>query len=134
MPWFKGTVGSLKEIVCEHLCSNSSTCSDVCKKQVIISDPKEMVKVFTDYFQSLQVIENSNVSDIEPLVVGVSLEDSLVSQRKIMLAVDSTRRKFAAGLDGFNGGLIKRIGGAALSGPQAKISQKSLDQSVLPQA
>ena len=51
-----------------------------------------------------------------------------------MLAVDNTRPKCAAGPDGVNGGLIKRIGGASLSGPLAMIIRKSLDESVLPQA
>ena len=51
----KGTVGPLKEVVCEGRCANGIDCSEVCKKEMIISDPKEMAKVFTDYFQSLQV-------------------------------------------------------------------------------
>lgn len=72
--------------------------------KVAITKPDEMAKVFTDYIESVQVSGDFEfaIPEIIPLVEGVSLENLKLSKRDMMLAVESTRQKCAAGPDGFS--------------------------------
>ena len=70
----RDSVGPLKEKVCGSSCSSSKECTDECKSEVTVSDPKGLVEIFGKYFGSIYSVSKIDIPEIQPLVEGNGIE------------------------------------------------------------
>ena len=77
-------------------------CTDECKSEVTVSDPKGLVEIFGKYFGSIYSVSKIDIPEIQPLVEGNGIEMIEFSKKDVMMALKSVRKTCAGEPDGWN--------------------------------